>query len=493
MKFHGQRQPHRDEIVQRVRRYKRTAFIKQVASLGGNVVGMNTSALMKSWLYPWNLVDMADISICRGCEDRPLAPSDDDIREISAMMHYCDKSTSLAIKENVNAAIAALCYQQFSLEVNTALADGMRLIALFDHLDEAENQVLCTENEVVQLFGSSIRDYFAGIVLLDAVFSGSKGIVGNSFFTPGTGIMDAITALVDEDVILGLVARLSTDINSYKKEAALVEPVKRPTIDGARYIPLYSTPIIKIDESLVAPVSGLISKTLSPNSVLYRGVDIWGQDYINDIGRLFEIYVGKQLNEAIGGTVFSKVNYLVGKTNAESIDWFLETNSFLYLIEVKASIVPLSVRSGAEDYFTRLKDVIGKAAKQIDRTASLVSEGEESFAHLPEKELRGIVITLDEFFFSSNPINEHEPILPEESGVPKVVIPIGELELIVAYSQTKNIEEIFEVYFDRNESNETPRDQFKNINIMNNPMLEKCSEDFQKRMDTLHELQNSFS
>jgi hypothetical protein len=195
--------------------------------------------------------------------------------------------------------------------------------------------------------------------------------------------------------------------------------------------------------------------------------------------------VGKQLETIPNVTVSASVKYQDKKNSKESIDWFLETPNYLFLIEVKASTLPLSARLGSPKYREILGRVITEAADQIDKTADQLTQENPSFGHFPKKELRGIIVTLDEYYFSSRAFGLKAPVIPQ-TGVPKAVVPIVELELFAAYSQKGNAEKALDGYFDTSIDRKEPRSFFSKTDLHDNPILSKCHEDIRKRIEILN-------
>ena len=70
-----------------------------------------------------------------------------------------------------------------------------------------------------------------------------------------------------------------------------VSPYRRFT-----YNPLWGKPIVSgIGNALLVPVPAQVVRKISPQGIYYAGVKHWGKAFADDIGDLFQQYVGRLL------------------------------------------------------------------------------------------------------------------------------------------------------------------------------------------------------
>lgn len=193
--------------------------------------------------------------------------------------------------------------------------------------------------------------------------------------------------------------------------------------------PLLSRPVIKdLAGSLFVPVPGMLARKVSLLGLYYTGIARWGTRFAQDLGTLFESYVGRQLRLLPDADVYPAIIY--GSDKRESVDWIVTVDGVTFLVEVKSTRPSEAVRTGDDDAATDLRKYLGRAVEQIATTAQLIREGNPAFRNIPQgNPIVGLVVTMEPFHVvNAPPYRELLPDCPE----PVVVCSASELEGLVA-------------------------------------------------------------
>jgi hypothetical protein len=165
----------------------------------------------------------------------------------------------------------------------------------------------------------------------------------------------------------------------------------------------------------VIPVPAQLFRKVSPLGLYYMGVKKWENAFAEDVGELFEQYVGRQLQQISSATVYPEVVY--GKASERSVDWIVVCPDAVILVEVKSVRPTDAIRLGkpeAEDEFRRM---LGHAFKQLSTTNELIASQHPKFANIPADRPRvGLVVTMEPFeIANAKPLfnfHEVEPTIP---------------------------------------------------------------------------------
>jgi hypothetical protein len=147
---------------------------------------------------------------------------------------------------------------------------------------------------------------------------------------------------------------------------------------------------------LLAPVLGQIFSKISPLGVYYAGAKLWGNSFTDDIGDLFEQYIGRQLATIPGVQVHPEIVY--DKDSKRSVDWIVVCDSVVILVEVKSVRPTEPVRMGTTEAGVELKRMLGRAFTQLNKTDQLIADKHPAFAHIPADLPRvGLIVTMETF------------------------------------------------------------------------------------------------
>jgi hypothetical protein len=180
----------------------------------------------------------------------------------------------------------------------------------------------------------------------------------------------------------------------------------------------------------LCPVPALLPRKAGPAGIYFAGMARWGTAFSRDLGHLFQQYVGDQLRLIPTTDVLGEIEYRIrGKETGQSADWIVVHDDVVLIVEVKSAMPTEDYRLGWDQGITTTKDKIGKAFKQIDRTAGHIRERRAEFSAVPDdRPIVGLVITLEPFHMAQGyPVRQKLPT----TTTPTLICSADELELMV--------------------------------------------------------------
>jgi hypothetical protein len=162
---------------------------------------------------------------------------------------------------------------------------------------------------------------------------------------------------------------------------------------------LLGKPVVSgIGNTMLVPVPLQVIRKISPVGIWYAGFDRWQHSFAEDVGDLFEQYVGRLLRTIPETQVHKEIVYDRGQQR--SVDWIVIWDNAVLLVEVKAARSTDPIRMGTPEGWTELATKLGTASRQLARTAERIAEGHVRFAHIPSNLPRvGLIVTMESFSF----------------------------------------------------------------------------------------------
>lgn len=199
--------------------------------------------------------------------------------------------------------------------------------------------------------------------------------------------------------------------------------------------PLVKTPFIDMGcGDPVAPVTRLILKTVTPEGLFYTGLAKYGSDFADDLGQMFEHYIGRQLKLIDGAEVLPEITYNKGGV-AKSVDWIVLLPNLTVLVEVKGRRVGVKARTGSPQLVEVLDGTIGRAREQLARTIENIAHGHKEFTHIPaDRPILGMVVTAEQFYTGSAYLVENDMVAIRNEvlgDIPVVVASARDVEQLV--------------------------------------------------------------
>ena len=380
---------------------------------------------------PWALAGLAKASICHGNPYRSTTVRPETIARACHM--YNNLAPEELDHEELKSTLGILmrvAYEQFPYQ-EPLYGELARAEAFFGGYAGRKHLEVLSDATLTQLLGAPLRQAVGVAFVLYA-----SAQVNNGFFDPawmGQPQFTDVLGTVPQGQIVSVINEVfANSFDDFKLQAAEAPPL--PFLDRYMFNPLTARPLVRLgDGRLLAPVPQLIGRKLSPVELYYLGSKRWGNQFTNDMGHLFEDYVGRQLQTLPNVAVYPEIQYNQRKEELTGVDWIVVAKDAVLLVEAKATRVPAAARAGQSIIKDTLERTLGKAFKQINRTYQAIRGGVSEFSAIPtDRPFLGLVTTLDHWHFANSRLARN--LLPEPA-IPTLVAWVGGLEQLIATGQ----------------------------------------------------------
>lgn len=373
---------------------------------------------------PWGLAAAARESLVFGNEYRSKAP---DASALAALMRKFQIAMDISDAEARS--------QQFLLSLTTRMAheqlpyqESMFEEVARSHawmvqgLDAVPTKVITQQGLADMLDGVTLREAIGATFFLQVGAFQNHGI-----YDPGWLDQPNFTEVLEiypRHTIETMARRLTTTVTDFKA-AYQRHAVGTPSAARFDYNPLVATPFIDLgDGPVVAPATRLILRTVSPGGLYYAGLAHHGTPFAEDLGHLFEHYVGRQLKLIEEAEVHPEVVFGKGGGN-KSVDWFVIMPKLVLLIEVKSRRLGPAAQAGDPKLIDALTASLGEARDQLGRTIDHLAQAHPAFVHIPtDRPMVAFIVTAEPFYSAGAYLMDHTdgPTIPGR-GLPDV--PVG--------------------------------------------------------------------
>lgn len=179
------------------------------------------------------------------------------------------------------------------------------------------------------------------------------------------------------------------------------------------------------------PVPGMVARRISMGGVYYDGVQHFGKSFADDLGDLFEQYVGRQLRLIPSSTVAEEVVH--GSEAARTVDFVVTLSEVVLLVEVKSVRPTAPVRGGTPEAADELQRMLTKGAQQLSRDHMRIDGDHPAFDFVPRDRPRvGLLVTMEDFHVVNSAF--HRSLYMdgvETGGLPLGVVSARDLEGLV--------------------------------------------------------------
>lgn len=358
------------EYVARVRRHSPSSLIPLLADIASQYWERD------SWLKspykkftPWALADIARVSLISGNEHRSTATVDDLLQCAAAYVSVNDPELSGHDADSVTGFLLRITAEQLSY-AQTPYNEVGRTAALF----AAHQAVEDTESHHRRLGGSTFRLHPQSVCRNGVLRPGGRGKERRA----------VLGRVVQQSISCGDNSRDASRTPSCHhrkelREGCCVISNEQTEEPGRCLPPLYLQPTSGQARCLgnSSRTAGSSSRTAVPQDqpkrrVLRRRAEHWGNSFTDDVGDLFEQYIGRQLATIPNAQVHPEILYDNG--SKRSVDWIVVCDDVVILVEVKSVRPTEAVRrlgktseAGAE-----LRRMLGRAYKQLEKSDALI-------------------------------------------------------------------------------------------------------------------------
>ena len=370
---------------------------------------------------PWALAEIARVSLAYGNEHRKDAAFADLVACNDAYNELDDPELVEGFNGPMAGFFLRMCEQlEYQLPV---LHEMTRTIALFNHTTPNRPLRVVRPGWDTELLGADLVTFIAAGQMLHIAAKPNQGRFNPKWLDlPNFNFLPDVT----DPALLRAAWDRSYVINASDFAAQNRRP--HPSV-WRRYghNPLLSRPAVSgVHEDWLIPVPGLVVRRLSPLGLYYAGLEHCGKAFADDLGDLFEPYVGSHLR--LLGPDAVEPGFRYGRDNHETVDFIVTLPEVVVLVEVKSVRPTAPVRAGNEEAPKELKRMLNKGVKQLERADRLIHEQHPAFDHIPQDRPRlGLLVTLEDFHVLNSAF--HRPLLDRERpDLPIGVASAGEIE-----------------------------------------------------------------
>ncbi|WP_145943039.1 hypothetical protein [Corynebacterium glyciniphilum] len=195
-----------------------------------------------------------------------------------------------------------------------------------------------------------------------------------------------------------LLESMTSDIHSMRKDFKLVTGHDYCD-ERFDYNPLISSPFVDLGSTPpICPVPEYILRSITPEGIFYKGVRKFGSAFADDLGSLFELYVGQQLQQIPNALVYPEICIDRKAGREKSVDWFVIFPDLVILVEVKSTRMNREARMGKDETVQNLGRTIDKARLQISRSLDSIINDVPEYGKIPkDRAFLGLIITAEPF------------------------------------------------------------------------------------------------
>lgn len=317
-------------------------------------------------------------------------------------------------------------FEQFRCQVHpfTELA---RTRALYlDAASEVTNAPLLSARSWEMALGCPLDDFLRIAFLLHVWAGGHEGWVDLAWLELPQ-FADLTKAIPVEVIRSAVTSHLSCSRNRFRKKDAetlsrLSGPERR-RLERYRFNPLEGWPLVQLSGRLIAPQPMYLLDRVTSTGIYYDRCEENG--FTDQLGRVFEHYVGKQLELIPNVRIFPEIEY--DKGTKKTVDWIVVFDEIVLLVEAKVTRLTEKARLGLSSSLRNDVDrVIVKSHRQIETTADLLLQGHPLLAEVPvDRPMLGMVVTLERYWT----LGIFEPIpRPNDATIPLLVASSKEIE-----------------------------------------------------------------
>lgn len=418
-----------NSFSQRVRRYRRTDVVREVAALNAHLscvkFDMAPAIGLPNFVTPFALGGVARTALTVGNDHRSQHLRRQDVVKLCGYYANLEEPEFERYPHpgRLRSVFNHFAYEQFGYQTSAMESIGRTLVLLSDH--SAGCSGAPSGDDWRAALGVTLEEFMWLGFAMHAAALTNEGSIDQS--------------LLELDDVSVAFAPLKTDhtLDTIDRWfAASLDELRvagrRTEVSGAErwsLSPLVGKPVVALPGgSYVVPWPRLVLDRITPTGLYYIGLDAFGPTFTDALGTMFENYVGSQLALLQYASVKPEIVY--GKSSSRSVDYFIVTQDVVVLVEVKAARPVWATRLGDPlgDEDTTKK--VGHAFTQIERTAEHIRSCHPDFSAIPgDRPLCGLVVTLEPFHFVN--LGLYSDVLVQPS-IPITVASSHELEGTVA-------------------------------------------------------------
>lgn len=418
-----------DDFVQRVRRHRTTDVLDAVARasvvLSEHDYGQRPSNPFSNNVQHWSLAAVAKAAIVAGNDHRDTAVGPLDVEQMCEA--FIGVEEPFTREPNAPGGLAAFlirfAYEQFPSQMSV-FEELARTEALLSEAATATDQDVISPDFWRDALGCSLTDFVGVGLLLNVGALKSAGYYDPGWL--GQPNFRAVLEHLPREVIEPVATRHFVATRDLFRRTADAHRVADRYLRRFEFNPLLVHPFVEQpDGRYIAPCPRYALTRSSPSGLYYIGVEHSGTKFTQALGKVFEHYVGQQIDLLTPELALHDVEYQRGQRAA---DWVVVLPKAVLVIEAKATPLTAGARLGTDRLQEDLDRTPGRAIAQIDRTAVLIKERHAAFRDVPaDRPVLGLIVTLEPYFQCNADLVWSRP----DSETPILLAAIRELESLV--------------------------------------------------------------
>ncbi|MEU5387166.1 hypothetical protein [Kitasatospora cineracea] len=400
------------DYVQRVRRHHPSSLLPLLARAGAEAPPVSDPDRREDgragFYGPWAVLDVAWMSLAWGSELWGVPAARADVDDILWMFHDLEDPQLQLPVELMAGFLLRMGGQQFGWQEPDFPAASRPVALLQDTTPSRPGRLkVITPGWDRELFGCSLTEYVSAAQLVSAVARTS----GKGRFDPQglPGRLPGFTELTTPQALAAVVeanfattARAVRDLAGAERRGA---DLPDPELRRFGFNPLRAHPVLSgFGDGYLVPSPAAVLAKASAYGIYYSGIGKFGPAFADDLGDLFEQYVGRHLRLVEGAEVHPEVSYRTGRDAVLSVDWIVVLKDLVLLVEVKSARPTAALNLGPADWSKEVTGKLAKAVVQLERTAARIKEGHPDFAHIPaDRPVLGMVVTMEPYHHINSP------------------------------------------------------------------------------------------
>ncbi|MFJ3113739.1 hypothetical protein ACIPI2_07025 [Micrococcus luteus] len=392
---------------------------------------------MKQQTPPWGLAAAARESLLYGNEHRAKPVDEVALQKLMQKFQIAMDIDDADVGTNdfLVTLMTLVTYEQFPYQESMFEELARSHAWMVESLPEVETKVITESSLAAMLDGVPLRDAIGATFFLQVGAMQNGGVYKPSWLDQPN--FAEVLKIYPRTNIEKMVSRLTTTPTAFRAE--FHKKSVRKSTARFDYNPLVATPFVDMGGgNLVAPATRLIMRTVTPGGLYYAGMKEHGKDFADDLGGLFENYIGRQLKLIEGAEVHPEISFGKGG-GSKSVDWFVILPNLVLLVEVKSRRLGPAARAGDTALMESLTETLGGARKQLTRTVYHLAEKHSAFKHIPtDRPMLGLIVTAEPFYTGAAYLLDHDVAIIPGGALPDVPVASAsarEIEWLVTHGE----------------------------------------------------------
>lgn len=414
-----------NRYIERVRRHSPDSLVRLIAATSAGLPAVRELGRQDLGPYgPWALLDVAWVSLALGHDGRAPATNDDLAEILGLYLALDDPINHTPPGGNRMEGLFQRVFHQQGDWQESDYAQLSRSVALLQQTPQPSDLEVIRPGWDHDLLGCSLTDY---VGLAELVWA-----CATTHPDPRRRGRFAVEWYPAQDYAEFGHLRSPAQVKTVLRRHFTTTKIRLrshfptdadPLVRRYTHNPLRSRPLVGgLPGGYLVPVPAAVLNRATPLGLYYTGGDNnseRGKAFTRDVGRLFERYVGRQLDLLTDAVVHPEVEYQLPKRQkGKSVDWIVVFPDLVLLVEVKSTRPGEALRLGGKDFTTILDDQFSKAFRQVAKSADRIRSGAQpEFDHIPgDRQMLGMVVTAEQF---------HQINTPEiRAGMPSTTVPV---------------------------------------------------------------------